>query len=129
MQVFLIDDDAAHLHAVARFMKQLGFDLAGEAGDGQGALDALRRLADLHAGLRPDLIVTDCQMPVMDGLRFARALRASGDPTPLIMLSGQDSEDVVALAIEAGVNCFVAKPVDAALLAQAVALAVPRAAA
>ena len=78
---------------------------------------------------RPDVIVSDMEMPEMDGLCFARRLRAGGDPTPLIMLSGRDGEDAVADAIEAGANCFLAKPVTFESLADAIKLLLPPSAA
>jgi DNA-binding NarL/FixJ family response regulator len=121
MQVYLIDDDAPLRFAIGRLMRDFGLDVVGEAGNGR---DALRALDRVH----PDLIVTDCQMPQMDGISFARALRAAGNDTPLIMLSGQHSEEVVSAAIDAGVNCFVAKPVDPRMLADAIRLVLPAAA-
>jgi CheY-like chemotaxis protein len=77
------------------------------------------------ASRRPDVIVTDLQMPEMDGLGFARRLRGRGDATPMIMLSGHDDEDAVTSAIEAGVNCFLAKPVTVQDLADALRLVLP----
>ena len=121
MQVYLIDDDAHLRSVVGRLMREFGLDVVGEAGNGR---DALRALDRVH----PDLIVTDCQMPQMDGISFARALRAGGNDTPVIMLSGQHCEEVVSAAIEAGVNCFVAKPVDPRLLADAIRMILPAAA-
>jgi two-component system chemotaxis response regulator CheY len=121
MLVYLIDDDAQHRSVVGRLMREFGLRVVGEAGDGREALRALD-------GVRPDLIVTDCQMPQMDGISFARALRATGNDTPLIMLSGQHCEEVVSAAIDAGVNCFVAKPVDPRLLADAIRMVLPAAA-
>jgi len=100
MNVYLIDDDAALRQAVARFMERFGFLVLGEAGNGA---DALRALSDPCLQLRPDLIISDCQMPVMDGLSFARRFRAMGRPTPMVMLSGQGGEEVV-IAVSAAPN-------------------------
>jgi DNA-binding NarL/FixJ family response regulator len=122
MNVYLIDDDAALRQAVARFMERFGFLVLGEAGNGA---DALAALSDPAVSLRPDLIISDCQMPVMDGLSFARRFRALGRPTPMLMLSGQDSADVVVAAIDAGFNAFVPKPVTGQLLAGAIRLVLP----
>lgn len=118
MNVYLIDDDVALRQAVARFMENFGFLVLGEAGNGA---DALRALSDM----RPDLIISDCQMPVMDGLSFARRFRALGRPTPMLMLSGQDNADVVVAAIDAGFNAFIPKPVTGHLLADAIRLVLP----
>lgn len=122
MNVYLIDDDAALRHVVGRFMERFGFLVLGEADHGA---DALRALSDPSSHLRPDLIISDCQMPVMDGLSFARRFRALGRPTPMLMLSGQDGADVVVAAIDAGFNAFVAKPITGPLLADAIRLVLP----
>jgi DNA-binding NarL/FixJ family response regulator len=122
MNVYLIDDDPALRQAVARFMERFGLLVLGEAANGA---EALRALSDPVAGLRPDLIISDCQMPVMDGLSFARRFRALGRPTPMLMLSGQDNANVVMAAIDAGFNAFVPKPVTGHLLADAIRLVLP----
>jgi DNA-binding NarL/FixJ family response regulator len=122
MNVYLIDDDAALRQAVARFMERFGLRVLGEACNGA---DALRALSDPRLALRPDLIISDCQMPVMDGLSFARRFRALGRPTPMVMLSGQDSAEIVVAAIDAGFNAFVPKPVTGHLLADAIRLVLP----
>jgi len=122
MNVYLIDDDAALRLAVARFMERFGFRVLGEAGNGAEALAAL---SGPRVNLRPDLIISDCQMPVMDGLSFARQFRALGRATPMVMLSGQDGAAVVVAAIDAGFNAFVPKPVTGHLLADAIRLVLP----
>ena len=122
MNVYLIDDDAALRQAVARFMERFGLLVLGEAGNGA---DALAALSSPSGSLRPDLIISDCQMPVMDGLSFARRFRALGRPTPMLMLSGQDNADVVVAALDAGFNAFVPKPVTGHLLADAIRLVLP----
>ncbi|HEV2295187.1 MAG TPA: response regulator transcription factor [Tepidisphaeraceae bacterium] len=122
MNVYLIDDDAALRQAVARFVERFGLEVLGEAPNGD---EALRALVDARLGLRPDLIISDCQMPVMDGLSFARRFRALGRATPMLMLSGQDDAEVVVAAIDAGFNAFVPKPVTGPLLADAIRLVLP----
>jgi two-component system, chemotaxis family, chemotaxis protein CheY len=122
MHVYLIDDDAALRQAVARFVERFGLAVLGEAGNGA---EALATLSNLRMSRRPDLIISDCQMPVMDGLSFARRLRAMGWITPMLMLSGQQSETVVVAAIDAGFNGFVPKPVTGHLLADAIRLVLP----
>ena len=122
MNVYLIDDDAALRCAVARFMERFGFLILGEACNGD---EALRALSDPLRSLHPDLIISDCQMPVMDGLSFARRFRALGRRTPMMMLSGQDSAEVVVAAMDAGFNAFVPKPISGHLLGDAIRLVLP----
>jgi DNA-binding response OmpR family regulator len=109
MRVLLIDDDARLRQVLARLLRGAGFDIVDEACDGE---DALLVLAQSH----PDLIVTDCQMPRLDGIGFVRCLRASGDQTPVIMLSGQGDPHVVVTAIRAGVNNYLPKPINPEIL-------------
>jgi DNA-binding response OmpR family regulator len=104
MRVMLVDDDAAMRQVLARFLASAGFRAVEEVSDGQ---EALARLETAHV----DLIITDCNMPRMDGIAFVSALRARGDLTPVIMLSGQDDPQMVVRAIRAGVNNYVPKPI------------------
>ena len=104
MRVMLVDDDARMRQVLAKLLKASGFDCIEEVSDGQ---QALNRLQEIHV----DLIVTDCAMPRMDGITFVTSLRAKGDSTPIIMLSGQDDPQLVVRAIKAGVNNYVPKPI------------------
>jgi DNA-binding response OmpR family regulator len=104
MRVMLVDDDARMREVLARLLASTGFRAVEQVGDGE---EALLRLATVHV----DLIITDCSMPRMDGVAFVTALRAKGDLTPVIMLSGQDDPQLIVRAIRAGVNNYVPKPI------------------
>ena len=104
MRVMVVDDDSRMRQVLAKLLESSGFDAVEEVGDGE---EALARLEQTHV----DLIVTDCQMPRMDGIALVTALRAKGDATPVIMLSGQDDPQMVVRAIRAGVNNYVPKPI------------------
>jgi DNA-binding response OmpR family regulator len=104
MRVMLVDDDARMRQVLARFLASAGFRAVDEVGDGEEALAHL-------AVTRVDLIITDCNMPRMDGLAFVTVLRGRGDTTPVIMLSGQDDPQLIVRAIRAGVNNYVPKPI------------------
>ena len=104
MHALVIDDDARLRQVLTRLLRSGGFDTVDEAADGE---EALRTLTSVH----PDLILTDCQMPRMDGIAFVRQLRARGDRTPVIMLSGQGDPHLVVTAVRAGVNNYLPKPI------------------
>ena len=104
MRVMLVDDDAPMRQVLARLLLTSGFDSVAEVSDGQAAL---LHLQSDHV----DLIVTDCCMPGMDGITLVTALRAKGDQTPVIMLSGQDDPKLIVRAIRAGVNNYIPKPI------------------
>ena len=104
MRVMLVDDDAPMRQVLAKLLHTSGFDSVTEVSNGNEALAALQ--SD-----RVDLIVTDCCMPAMDGISLVTALRARGDKTPVIMLSGQNDPQLIVRAIRAGVNNYVPKPI------------------
>src|SRR4051812_4783193 len=99
MQIALIDDDSQARGMLARAVRKAGFDVCIEANDG---VEALASLARSDA----DVIVTDCQMPRMDGISLVRTLRQRGDTRPILMLSGQSDPMVVKLALSAGVTQY-----------------------
>lgn len=106
--VFVVDDDADHLIALA--------DLVGAAGHapqsftgGEAALAAARADA-------PAAIITDLRMPGMDGLALTTALRAAGVTAPVIMLTGHGDVAHAVRAMRAGAEDFLEKPYDAAHL-------------
>jgi len=82
-----------------------GLEVAGTAGDGESALSALENL-------RPDLVLLDVEMPVMDGLAALRKLRERGHKTPVIMCSSltQRGAKVTIEALSCGASDYVAKP-------------------
>jgi two-component system chemotaxis response regulator CheY len=99
----LIVDDHAEVRAVlVRLLRQLYPDATlAEASNGAEALSAITE----H---RPDLIITDYQMPIMSGLELVRTLRAQGSTMPMVVLSSDTS---MAGAIRAaGATAFLPKP-------------------
>jgi two-component system, chemotaxis family, chemotaxis protein CheY len=104
MRILLIDDDSAARLLLARFLRRSGFEVVAQAANGA---EALRLLQTLHP---PDLIITDCQMPRMDGLTLLRLIRRSGNPTPVIMLSGQSSPQVIATVLRTDHTAYLIKP-------------------
>jgi CheY-like chemotaxis protein len=103
MRLVVVEDDAALRTALGAFFKSAGVDVIALSGDGQDALDVLD-------SVHPDLILTDCQMPRMDGISLVRHLRARGDRTPVIMMSGQTDPHVREMALRAGVSRYLTKP-------------------
>jgi CheY-like chemotaxis protein len=100
----LVEDDSGMRQVLSKLLQASGFTSVTEVGDGDEALAAL-------VAARVDLIITDCIMPRMDGIALVTALRARGDQTPVIMLSGQEDPHVVVRAIRAGVNNYIPKPI------------------
>jgi two-component system chemotaxis response regulator CheY len=107
MRVMLVDDDARMRQVLGRLLQTAGFSNVEEVSDGQEALDRLREI-------RVDLIITDCHMPRVDGIALVTALRAAGDKTPVIMLSGEHEPALIVRAVKAGVNNYIPKPIHPA---------------
>jgi len=80
-----------------------GFEVVGESGDGEAALDDARALL-------PDLVLLDIQLPGADGFSVARELTAGGDADPaVVLISTRSGEDFGSLVAESGARGFVPK--------------------
>lgn len=106
-KVLLVDDEPAALEALrlAADWEKTGYVICGECGNGEEAVK-------LVESLRPDLIVTDVRMPVMDGLDFVRHVveRMPGG-NEFILVSGYDEFEYAKRAIKYGIRHYVLKPV------------------
>lgn len=106
--ILVVEDNAL----VAQLLEQQLEDLHSViiAPDGRAGVEAARTR-------KPDVVLMDLTMPVMDGWTAIRALRADASTAriPIIALSGSDAEGV-ARALAAGADAFVPKPIDEALL-------------
>jgi FixJ family two-component response regulator len=108
--VFLVDDDADVLKALARLLRASGYDSREFA----SSRDFLRE----HDASMPGCAVFDVAMPDLDGLALQQALAAKGIERPVIFLSGRGDIPTTVRAMKAGAVDFLTKPVDAdALLA------------
>jgi PAS domain S-box-containing protein len=104
--VLIVDDVPQNRAVLVDSLNVLGFDLV-EAVDGQQALACAERV-------RPDLIVMDMTMPVMDGLEATRRIRRSPALAgiPIMASSGSTNHATEAKCLEAGADAFLAKPID-----------------
>jgi two-component system, chemotaxis family, chemotaxis protein CheY len=104
-KVLVVEDDTDAREMVAAFLRREGFDVSG-AEDGQVALK-------LIANQRPDLIVTDIQMPNLDGIQLIRALRRMPEMSsvPILVLSAHRS-GAIKDALKAGASASARKPVQ-----------------
>jgi two-component system chemotaxis response regulator CheY len=108
----LIVDDQQSLRALVRTsLQQLGFTNFREAADGELGL---RAILTEGAGL----VISDYNMPNLDGLGLLRAIRSHPPirTTPFIMLTGRADKDLVARAVQFGVNNYLVKPFTVATL-------------
>tara|TARA_R110002096_G_scaffold350689_1_gene543932 strand:- start:840 stop:1355 length:516 start_codon:yes stop_codon:yes gene_type:complete len=107
--VLVIDDLPQNRVLLRKFLKTAGYAVI-EATNGIEALDILRR-----KHVRPDLIVTDIEMPVMDGITLVEQIRYLDDTIatiPIIAASGNADEEMRHRALRAGSDQFMTKPFD-----------------
>jgi two-component system chemotaxis response regulator CheY len=110
IRTLIVDDSSVMRKIVERSLRQAGLDLmvVHEAGSGTEGLDLLRA--------KPvDLILTDINMPSMDGLEFLRQIRAQNlaPGVPVVMITTESSEEHVKQAILAGAQGYIRKPFTA----------------
>jgi len=102
-RIFLVDDDAELRKTLMdQLMHYREFELI-EAGT---ANDALRQVRDTHV----DLMILDVGLPDMDGREAVKILRRDGFKSPILLLTGHDSDSDEILGLEAGANDYVTKP-------------------
>jgi len=114
IQVIVIDDDPMVRTAVRMIMATApDIEVVGDAGEGRDGLDLVRA----H---RPDVVLCDIRMPHMDGLAILAELQATGDTTPVIMLTTFNTDDYVVRAFQLGAKGFLLKDADPRDMVQAV---------
>lgn len=108
--VLVVDDSAAIRKILQRVLRQTGMAIRTihEAGDGQEALEILK----IH---RPALVLTDINMPNMDGLQLLAAMKASDGwrDIPVVMITTEGGETKVGEAVKLGAVGYVRKPFTA----------------
>lgn len=115
MKVFLVDDEfyfRQYLKACIDW-GALDCEIAGEASDGEEALEAVRKI-------RPDIILLDINMPCMDGLEFSRILSGEHPESRIIILSGHSEFQYAQRAIKYGVKSYLLKPLNEEELIQTI---------
>ena len=114
-RVIIADDESIIRMDLREMLTHLGYEVAGEAADGRTALE-------LAVKLRPDLVILDIKMPVMDGIEAARQL-AEEHIAPVILLTAYSERQLVERAKVAGVAGYLVKPFRESELSPAIELA------
>jgi DNA-binding NarL/FixJ family response regulator len=100
--ILIVDDHAAFRAGARALLEADGYDVVGEAPDGQAGLDAV-------ASLNPDVVLLDVRLPDMDGFTVAGRLAACGCDCAVIVTSSSDDPLYPGLAHSSGARGFVAK--------------------
>jgi len=101
-QIMVVDDEAGVRELVSDALRIAGFETL-QANDGMSALTALRTA-------KPDLLIIDINMPLMDGFDLVERLRTQNDLTPVLMLSARSDRADITRGLSLGADDYVTKP-------------------
>jgi response regulator NasT len=118
LRILLADDEAILRMDLREMLEEAGHEIVGEAANGEEAVELARRL-------KPEFIIMDVKMPIMDGLTAARVIDADGI-APILLLTAYSQQDIVEQASEAGVIAYLVKPVREEQLFPAMEIAYKR---
>jgi response regulator NasT len=116
--VLIAEDEALIRLDLKEMLEEAGYEVVGEAADGQQAID-------LTESSRPDLVILDVKMPGLDGISAAEQIVEAGT-APVIMLTAFSQRDLVERAAEAGAMAYLVKPFDRSDLVPAIEVAISR---
>jgi len=118
LRVLVAEDEALIRMDLVEMLREEGYDVCGEAGDGEQAVE-------LATSLRPDLVFMDVKMPVLDGLTAAERI-VEARIAPVVILTAFNQRDLVERAREAGAMAYLVKPFQQKDLLPTVEMAVSR---
>ena len=118
IRVLIVEDDYLVGEEMVRLAREAGYELAGVASNGRAAVE-------MTSQLRPDVVLMDIEMPIMDGLEAADQIQQSC-PTPVVILTAHRSDEFLARASDSGVGAYLTKPAEINALRQAIAIACAR---
>ncbi|WP_244851382.1 response regulator [Caballeronia sp. SL2Y3] len=120
MRLLVVDDLTTMRSLIRKMLKAIGYTLIDEAVDGVSALEKLKTQ-------RFDLVITDWNMPNMDGLTLLQEIRQSEEhaDVPVLMVTAETRRENVIAAIRAGASGYVVKPFSEAALADKLAQIAP----
>jgi len=118
IRIVIADDESIIRMDLKSLLEEMGFAVVGEAADGQKALELTR-------SLRPDVVIMDIKMPVMDGLDAAKIV-SEEKISPVVLLTAYSQKDLVERAKEAGVFAYLVKPFQESDLMPAIEIAIAR---
>ena len=106
LRTFLAEDEIVVRENIKKMVpwEQYGFELVGEASDGEMALPLIKKL-------KPDLLITDIKMPFMDGLTLCKVVKKEFPDIKIVILSGYDDSNYAKEAIGIGVEDYLLKPI------------------
>jgi response regulator NasT len=117
-RVLIADDEALIRLDLSEMLREEGYEVVGEAGDGESAVN-------LAEELKPDLCIFDIKMPIMDGIAAAEKI-AADRIAPVVILTAFSQRDLVERARSAGAMAYLVKPFQKSDLVPAIEIALSR---
>jgi len=118
IRLVIADDEPIIRMDLKTILEEMGHSIVGEAADGQKALELTR-------SLRPDVVIMDIKMPVMDGLNAAKRI-SEEKIAPVVLLTAYSQKDLIERAKDAGVFGYLVKPFQESDLLPAIEIALSR---
>jgi two-component system, response regulator PdtaR len=118
LRVVIAEDEALIRLDLKEMLEEEGYEVAGEAADGEKAVE-------LVSALKPDLVILDVKMPVLDGISVAGRI-AADQIAPVVILTAFSQRELVERAGDAGAMAYLVKPFTKADLVPAIEIAVSR---
>jgi DNA-binding response OmpR family regulator len=103
-RILIADDDPKHAQLIRLYLERDGHQVL-TVGDGRAALEQAR-------ARRPDLVILDVMMPLVDGLDVCRILRAESSSVAILLVTARSSENDMLLGLDIGADDYLAKPVS-----------------
>lgn len=107
MDILVIDDDPAMIELLKLLLEPMAANITASTSGSEGV--------DLLKTIKPDIVILDLMMPIMDGWQVCQSIREFSS-VPILILSALDSPGVVATALNAGADDYLIKPVPSGVL-------------
>lgn len=119
LRVVIVDDEPITRMDLKELLEDKGYLVVGEAGDGFDAIEACKTL-------RPDLVLMDIKMPLLDGLSAARIMNEERYGATIVLLTAYSEREFINSAKDIGVSGYLVKPIDEKSIIPSIELAVAR---
>ncbi|HYE82870.1 MAG TPA: response regulator [Clostridia bacterium] len=117
--IVIADDEPITMMDMCEMLREVGYDVVGEAFDGFDAVEICRK----H---RPDLVLMDVKMPLLDGIKASKIIMNEGLADSVVLLTAYSGNEFVEQAKDAGVMGYLIKPIEEKSLLPAIEVAITK---